>query len=467
MTDLLQTLGLSPVHRGSSRASRASQATWAGLAAAALFAGSTALAQNAAQAPAPPALSGASFNGDYIAVVVNQELVTAGEVERRVVRAQQEAARAGVRLPPEADLRRQAMDALIDERAMITSAREGGMKVDEPEIDRAVANIAQQNQISLPELRQRLVAEGIDYGRFRSNLRDQIMIERLREREVYQRIRISEEDVDKFLEERRKEANADADTNLAQILVTVPEGSSPATLAQREGRAKAALARVLAGEAFEKVAAEISEDANKAKGGEIGLRPLSRLPDLFVEAIKGLKAGQVAPQLTRSGAGFHVLKVVERKETTLGMVTQTRARHVLLRTSPQLSAETASKRLAEYRKQIEGGSRTFEEIARQYSEDGSAASGGDLGWSSPGVMVPEFEAAMNELALNGLSAPVVSRFGVHLIQVLERRNTALEPKQVREQARNVMREQRFEQAYIDWTRELRSRAYVEYREPPQ
>jgi peptidyl-prolyl cis-trans isomerase SurA len=162
-----------------------------------------------------------------------------------------------------------------------------------------------------------------------------------------------------------------------------------------------------------------------------------------------------------------VLKLIERKEAPLGKVTQTRARHVLLRTSPQLNAETAARRLAEYRTQIEGGGKTFEDIARQFSEDGSAASGGDLGWSSPGVMVPEFEAAMNELAVGGLSAPVVSRFGVHLIQVLERRDVALELKQLREQARNVLREQRFEQAYLDWTKELRSRAYVEYREPPQ
>ena len=169
----------------------------------------------------------------------------------------------------------------------------------------------------------------------------------------------------------------------------------------------------------------------------------------------------------RSGAGFHVLKVIERKEAVMDRVTQTRARHVLLRTSPQLNAETASRRLAEYRKQIESGAKTFEDIARQFSEDGSAATGGDLGWSAPGVMVPEFESAMNELSIGGLSPPVVSRFGVHLIQVLERRDVALEPKQVREQARNVMREQRFEQAYLDWTKELRSRAYVEFREPPQ
>jgi peptidyl-prolyl cis-trans isomerase SurA len=212
-------------------------------------------------------------NGDYIAVVVNQELVTAGEVDRRIERAMAEAGRAGLRLPPEAELRRQALDALIDERAMISTARESGMRVDEPEIDRAVQNIALQNQISLPVLRERLQAEGIDYGRFRSNLRDQIMIERLREREVYTRIRISDEDIDKYLEERRQEANADAETNIAQILITVPEGADPATLAQRQARAESALARVRKGEDFGQVAIELSEDGNRAKGGEIGLRP--------------------------------------------------------------------------------------------------------------------------------------------------------------------------------------------------
>lgn len=425
-----------------------------------------ALACLAATAPTQAQSQRGVRNGDYIAAIVNQELVTAGEVERRLERARAEATRANVRLPGEGELRRQALDALIDERAMISTARESGMRVDEAELDRAVQNIAQQNQITLPVLRERLRAEGIDYPRFRANVRDQIMIERLREREVYQRIRITDEDVDKFIEERRQAANADAETNIAQILVSVPEGADPATLAARQARAEAALARVRGGEAFDKVAAEVSEDANRAKGGEIGLRPASRLPDIFVEATKTLKTGEVAPTLLRSGAGFHVLKLVERKEAGIGRVTQTRARHVLLRTSPQLNAETASRRLAEYRRQIEAGGKTFEEIARQFSEDGSAASGGDLGWAAPGVMVPEFEAAMNELPLNGLSAPVVSRFGVHLIQVLERREVALELKQLREQARNVLREQKFEPAYLDWTKELRARAYVELREPP-
>ena len=281
-------------------------------------------------------------NGDYIAAVVNQELVTAGEVERRVERTQAEATRSGMRLPPEPDLRRQALDALIDERAMITNARESGMRVDDTEVDRAVQNIAQQNQIALPVLRERLVAEGIDYGRFRANLRDQIMIERLREREVYQRIKISDEDIDRVLAEQRSTLNADAPTNIAQILVTVPEGADPATVASRRARAEAALARVRGGEPFDAVARDVSEDGNKAKGGEVGLRPASRLPDPFIEATKALKPGEIAPQLLRTGAGFHVLKLLERQEANTDRVTQTRARHVLLRTSPQLSAEVAT-----------------------------------------------------------------------------------------------------------------------------
>ena len=413
------------------------------------------------------AQGGGAINGDYIAAVVNQELVTAGEVERRVERARADAGRAGMRLPPVADLQRQALDALIDERAMITTARESGMRVDEIEVDRAVQNIAQQNQITMPVLRERLVAEGIDYGRFRANLRDQIMIERLREREVYQRIKIIDEDIDRLLDEQKAAANVDAPTNIAQILVTVPEAADAAAEASRRARAEAALARVRGGEAFDAVAREVSEDGNRAKGGEIGLRPASRLPDAFVEATRALKPGEIATQLLRTGAGFHVLKLIERQDSPLGRVTQTRARHVLLRTSPQLTEEVAVRRLAEYRRQIEAGSKPFEEIARQFSEDGSAAAGGDLGWAAPGVMVPEFEAAMNALPLGGLSAPVVSRFGVHLIQVLERREVTLESKQLREQARNMLREQRFEQAFLDWTKELRARAYVELRAPPQ
>jgi peptidyl-prolyl cis-trans isomerase SurA len=223
---------------------------------------------------------------------------------------------------------------------------------------------------------------------------------------------------------------------------------------------------VRAGEPFEAVARQVSEDAQREQGGEIGARPASRLPDLFVEATRALKPGEITPALVRSGAAFHVLKVLSRGDVGPAQVTQTRARHILLRTSSRLTAEAAQARLADYRRQIESGARTFEDMAREFSEDGSAAQGGDLGWASPGTMVPEFEEAMNALPLGGLSQPVVSRFGVHLIQVMQRRDVAVDPRQLREQARNALREQRFDDAYAEWARDLRGRAYVEMREPP-
>ena len=407
----------------------------------------------------------APLSGDWIAAVVNQELVTAGEVEQRVARARAEASRAGVTLPADAELRRQVFDALIDERVIVTNARDGGVRVDDVELDRAVQNVAAQNQMSVDVLRDRLRAEGLDFARFRANLRDQILVERLREREVYSRIRITDEEIDRYLAQQREAAAAGVELNVAQVLVTVPEGADEATVAARRARIDAALARIRSGEDFARVARELSEDGNRERGGEIGMRPAARLPDLFVAAVSPLQPGQVS-EVVRSGAGFHLLKLLERSDAGPGRVTQTRARHVLLRSSAQLPATVAAQRLSEYRRQIEGGQRSFEDIARQFSEDGSAAAGGDLGWSVPGTMVPEFEQAMDALPVGGLSEPVVSRFGVHLIQVIERRQVAVEPRQQREQARVALREQKFEQTYLDWAKELRSRAYVELRDPP-
>jgi peptidyl-prolyl cis-trans isomerase SurA len=293
------------------------------------------------------AAQGRALSGDYIAAIVNQEVVTAGEIERRLQRAQQDAARAGARLPPERELRGQVLDLLIEERVIVTHARDSGVRVDEPELDRAVQSVAAQNQLTLDQLRERLRADGIDYARFRASLRDQMLIERVREREVYQRIRIDDADVDRVIEQQRAAAQVDAPLNIAQILVAVPEGADAATENARRARAEAALARVRGGEDFAAVAREISEDGNRERGGEIGLRPASRLPDIFVEAVRGLPAGAVRPTLVRSGAGFHVLKVVERGAESGLQITQTRSRHILLRTSPQLSAEVASRRLAD------------------------------------------------------------------------------------------------------------------------
>lgn len=405
-------------------------------------------------------------NGDYIVAVVNQELVTAGEIDQRIERAREAAAKAPQGVPAEPELRKQMLDALIEDRVIVTYARENGAKLEEPEVDRAVQNVAAQNQITLVQLRERLKTEGVDYVRFRANLRDQILVERIREREVYQRIRVTDAEVDKHVDRQRSEAQADAEFNIAQVLVTVADGASEPTIEARRRVAEGALARVRGGEAFDKVARELSEDGNKDKGGEMGLRPASRLPDAFVEAVRLLNAGDVASTVLRSGAGFHVLKLVDRRDGAALRITQTRARHILLRTSEKLSPELAVRRLAEFKRQIESKAKTFEELAKEHSEDGSAAQGGELGWTAAGTFVPEFEDTMNKLAPGALSAPLVSRFGVHLIQVLERRDVALESKQLREQARSVLREQKFEEAYLEWAKDLRARAYIEMREPP-
>jgi peptidyl-prolyl cis-trans isomerase SurA len=404
--------------------------------------------------------------GDYIVAVVNSDLVTAGEVQQRLSRAQQEAARSGAKLPPTDILRKQIVDALIDERVQITNARDNGVKVEDTEVDRAISNVAAQNQLTLPQLRERLSREGIDYGRFRDTLRDQIAVEKVREREVLARIKVTDREIDELVDEQRAAAGASAEYNIAQVLVTVPEGASEAVVAERRARAEEALKRVQAGEPFAQVAGEMSEDGNRANGGEIGMRAADRLPDVFVEVVRPLAVGAVAPTLLRSGAGFHVIKLVDRRDAGALTITQTRARHVLLRASPQVSQEAALRRLAELKRQIVAGSLTFEQAARDNSEDASAAQGGDLGWASPGMFVPEFERAMNPLPIGAISDPFVSRFGAHLLQVTDRRSTTLEPKQQREQARNVLREQKFEQAYGEWARDLRARAYVEMREPP-
>ncbi|MFT7721264.1 MAG: peptidylprolyl isomerase [Roseateles sp.] len=413
-----------------------------------------------AQTP-PPTLQ----PGDYIAAVVNQDVVAASEVVQRTERLRAEARQRGEVMPETAGLHKQALEALIEDRVLVTYARENGARIDEAELDRVVANVAAQNKLSMAQLRERLKADGTDYKAFRENLRDQMMTERVREREVQGRIKVTDAEIDAYLDKKRAALDQGGQINLAQVLVPVPEGAPEAVVAEKRARAEAALARIKGGEDFAAVARDVSEDSNKARGGEIGLRPADRLPDLFVTAVKDLKAGQVAPGLLRSGAGFHILKVVERQGgASLTQALQTHARHILLRPSAQLTAEVAARRLAEYKRQIETGQATFEQIARANSEDGSAEAGGDLGWMGAGGFVPEFEEAMNALPLNGISGPVMSRFGVHLIQVLERRTVEVEMKQLRDQARAALREQKYDEAYQEWVKDLRAKAFVEVRE---
>jgi peptidyl-prolyl cis-trans isomerase SurA len=429
-----------------------------------------ALLAAALSVPAQAQLRGAPTlrPGDHIAVVVNQELVTAYEVNQRVALARADAQRKNQRLPGDGELRGMVLESLIEDRALLSHARDSGIRVDDNEIDRAVAVVANQNQLTPQQLRQRLVQDGLDMPRFRANLRDQIMVERVREREVAQRIRITDGEIDALIDKQRGGGSAgEVQYNIAQVLIKLPEGANEAAVAERRARAEAALARIRGGEDFAAVAKQVSEDDNKERGGEIGLRPADKLPDIFLETVRPLQAGQLAPALLRTGAGFHVIKLLDRAEGNALRVTQTRARHVLLRPSEQLTEAAVRTRLAEFKRQIEGGQRRFEDIAREHSLDGSASAGGDLGWAAPGQFVPEFEQAMNALALGGVSAPIETRFGFHLIQVQERRTVVPDTKQLRDQARQALRERKFEEAYAEWVREVRGRAYVEFREPPQ
>jgi peptidyl-prolyl cis-trans isomerase SurA len=421
----------------------------------ALLAPGAAQAQ-AARAAAPP--------GDYIVAIVDRELITNSEVQQRIVAVQREAALNGNRLPPPDEMRRQVLEALVDERAQLSSARETGVRIDEPELDRAVANVAAQNRITLTQLRERMQRDGVDFARFRSNLRDQMLLERVREREVQKLIKITDGEIEVLLQSRASGA-APPEYNVAQVLVTVPESASEAEVAQRRAIAEKALARAQSGEDFGRIVNELSDGA-KEQGGSFGLRPLDRLPDLFANAVREVRAQAVVPQVLRSGAGFHVLKVIERREGGM-LIEQVRARHILLRPSAQLSQQAAVDRLKEFKQQVLAGKATFAQLARDNSEDGSAQQGGDLGWASPGQFVPEFENGMKPLAQNEISDPVTSRFGVHLIQVMDRRKVPVDRKQQREIARNVLREQKFEAAYAEWSRDVRARAYVEMREPPQ
>ena len=403
--------------------------------------------------------------GDFIVAVVNRELVTNSEVQARIAQVEENARNSRAQLPAADELRRQVLDQLIDERAQLGFARESGVRVDEVEVDRAMAAVAAQNQLTVAQMRERMRAEGVDAARFRETLRDQIMLDRIRDREMQGRVKVSDSDIQNWLGEQRAKAGLATEYNIAQILVAVPESTSATETAARRAVAVSLLQRLRAGEDFARLVREVSDGA-KDNGGQIGLRSATRLPDLFVDAVSPLRPGEIAPQVVRSGAGFHVLKLVERKDADL-RITQQHARHILIKPGPRTSETAAITRLAGFKRDIEAGRARFEDLARRFSEDGSAASGGDLGWASPGQFVPEFERVLDNLAKGAIAEPLVSRFGVHLIQLLERREVKLDARQQREAARNALREQRQDEAMTEWAREVRSRAYVELREAPQ
>ena len=405
---------------------------------------------------------------DFIVVLVNSEPITNSELNAATQRVIEQMKTQGQPLPAPAVLRQGILERLIGDKAQLQFANEMGIRIEDSAVDLAEQNLARQNQLSLEELHAHAAKEGVSVATLRTQLRDQLTLSRLRERDVDGRVKITDQDVDRAISEQLA-ANTDPyaqDINLAQLLIATPEHADAAQVAQLQEQAQQLLQRARAGEDFAALVKAYSA-ADRTAGGQMGLRRADRYPPPFVRATQDVAVGGVADVL-RSPAGFHILKVVERQapKQLVRVVVQNRARHILLRVTPQMTQAAALAKLADFRQRILQGKADFQTLAREYSQDGSAVQGGDLGWASPGMFVPEFEDVMGRLKEGEISQPMVSRFGVHLIQLVDRRNVELNQHDVREQVRAKLRETKLEEAYTAWAKDIRERAFVEFRDPP-
>ncbi|MBL8382856.1 MAG: peptidylprolyl isomerase [Burkholderiales bacterium] len=401
---------------------------------------------------------------DRIVAVVNDEAITLRELNERVKLARGQLQRQRVTPPPDDVLEKQVLERMIVDRAQLQFARENAIRIDDVALDRTVARIAEDNRMSLSQFRDVLERDGIAFAKFREDVRNDILIARVREREVDSRIAISDGEVDNFLAQADgARSDASMEVNLAQILVRVPENATPEQLAERGRRAEAALAQVRGGADFGQVSAAVSDAPEALSGGVLGHRSMDRLPQLFVDAVLNLPVGAVS-EIVKSPNGFHILKVLDRRGgTAAAPVTQTRVRHILVRPNELVSQDQAERRLRELRERLVNKAAEFADLARLHSNDGSASRGGDLGWVYPGDTVPEFEKAMNELKPGEISVPVRTQFGWHLIEVLERRIEDVSQERKRQAARQALRERKVDEAYQEWLRQLRDRAFVEIR----
>ena len=458
--------------------------------AATILAGAALLSQFAfAQDSSKTAADSKIRNIDGVAAVVNTGYVTRKEIDDRIAALQKQ----GAKLPDAATLRKTVLERLILEKIQIQNAEQEGLAVSNKELDKIIGDIATKNKLTIAELKIKIAASGSTYERYREMLREEVTISRYREREVEGKVKISDAEIDNFITDRNRAVTGGGaarstpaakgepeEIDVAQIFI--PADASAGAGAQAEAKKKAeALLREARGDVdFLQLGAMAAKDNPKIKFQELGYRTPERLPQLFYEAVRNTGGGQVANAVVKSPAGYHVLKVLDRRALVAGapevqpaapqesassipqniMVTQTLSRHILLRNRAGLTDQDAERRLAGYRDQVRAKTADFGELAKKYSEDGSAPNGGNLGWMGPGDLVPEFDQAMNRLQIGEVSNPVKTEFGWHLIQVLERREAQLTVEKQRQFARAAIRERKFEQAYQDWLRELRDTATV-------
>jgi peptidyl-prolyl cis-trans isomerase SurA len=422
------------------------------------------LAPSVATAPAQ-AQPGGPRLVDRVVAIVNTDAITELELQQRTRSISQRLRSQNVPMPPEDELQRQVLDRMITERAAMQAARDAGVRVDDAAIDRAIGRIAQEQKLTVPQLRQRIEGSGASFAAFRGELASEMTIGRMREREIESKVQVSEAEIDAFLD---GQSAGPVEMNLAQILVGVPEGASPEVVERARRRAESIAAEARGGADLGKLVSAASGGPDPVGGGVLGMRPADRLPPVFVQAVESLKPGEVGP-VVRSPAGFHVVKLLERSEggeiakLAATPVRQTRVRHILVRVNELNPEAEVVRRLTEIRERIEAGRVSFAEMARQYSADGSASQGGDLGWIYAGDTVPEFERAMDALEPGRIAGPVQSPFGYHLIQVDERRTDGASRERVRAAARNAIRERKAAEAYQEWIAQVRDRAYVKVR----
>ncbi|HEX4884365.1 MAG TPA: peptidylprolyl isomerase [Casimicrobiaceae bacterium] len=399
---------------------------------------------------------------DRVVAVVNDEALTQHELneQRRAVLVQMREAK--VAAPPADVLERQLLERMITERALLQVARETGIRVDDTNVERAIARIAQENKLTPDQFREALSRENLSYAKYRDDVRREMIVQRLREREADARVNVTDAEVDQFLQTQAARGAGDTEYQLSHVLVAVPEQSSPDQLEQRRRRAEEALAQIKAGTDFGQVAASMSDAPDALQGGGLGWRTAARLPSVFAETVRGMKPGEVSGVL-RSPAGFHIVKLVDQRDRNAPVVVdQARVRHILIRVNETVAESDAKTRIDRIKDRIDTGAK-FEDMARINSEDPSSARGGELGWVSPGDTVPEFEQAFAKLPIGEVSPPVRSPFGWHLIRVDERRSQDVSKDRLRDQARLAIRQRKADELFQEFVRQARDRAYVEYK----
>lgn len=402
---------------------------------------------------------------DRIVAVVNNEVITRRDLDERVeVILRQLQKQQNARIPPREVIERQVLERMIADRAQLLFARDTGLQVDDRTVDAAIGRIAEKNKLSMTQFRETLERDGISYNKFRQDIREEILLARLRDREVDSRIQVSESEIDNFLEDpNNKSAHAAVEYDITHILVRVPERPSPEQVSAALKRAQDVLTRARGGQNFNELAVLYSDAPDGLKGGDMGWRAHERLPELFSKALSQLQPGQISDVL-RSPAGFHVLKLKDKRGGVGSALTveQTKVRHILVRVNELVSEAEAKRKLDLLRERVIEGA-DFAELARLNSDDGSAGKGGDLGWMSKGDLVPDFERAMNLLKPGEVSEPVKTPFGLHLIQVMDRRVADVTGDRKRAEAKKILRDRKADEAYQEWVRSIRDRAFVDIR----